>query len=65
MPIGDLFSTKEGFAPATILVVDDEEPVRRMMEKCWSSADTPSFTLAAELKRWQCASGAVALSISW
>ena len=33
MPITDLFSAKEDSAPSTILVVDDEEPIRRMMEK--------------------------------
>jgi len=33
MAIRNLFSAKEDFAPSTILVVDDEEPMRRMMEK--------------------------------
>ena len=33
MTIRDLFSAKDDFAPSTILVVDDEEPIRRMMEK--------------------------------
>ena len=35
MAISNLFSDQDNFAPATILVVDDEEPLRRMMEKCW------------------------------
>jgi CheY-like chemotaxis protein len=61
----DTFSSKLEPAPANILVVDDEEPIRRMMEKMLLQSGYSILHAGSGDAALPCVSVAAALSVSW